>query len=428
MKVGLFFSLFFLLSISQAISQPIVVFEYQGTIGPVAELQLKRSIEFAQEKNALLLIYCLDTPGGLLSTTRSMVQLILSSPLPIVVYISPSGAHAGSAGVFLTLAAHYSAMAPGTNLGSAHPVQLTNTSSDTLTGPMKNKVLNDAIAQIKTIAQLRKKNADWAIRAVTESISSTEVEAESLNVVDTIATSVRDLVSKLNGKQFILSDSTIISITITTPKFYFRKPSFTDKLLQFLSDPNIAYILIALGFYGLLFELQNPGALWPGIIGAICLILAFLSFQVLPVNIAGVILLISAFVLFALEVKIASKGAFTFGGIIALIVGSLLLFELPEDIPGIKWSVIAGVLVTTILFFLFVVSAATKALKAKVVTGIEGIVGEKGIVLNDFQRSGQVFVHGEIWNAITTQPLKKDDVVRVVEVKENNYLLVEKID
>ncbi|MCX7835162.1 MAG: nodulation protein NfeD [bacterium] len=427
MKVYCFLIIYFFIAISIH-AQPIVVFEYQGTIGPVAELQLKRSIDYAKEKDALLLIYCLDTPGGLLSTTRSMVQTILNSSIPIVVYISPSGAHAGSAGVFLTLAAHYSAMAPGTNLGSAHPVQLTGTATDSIQGPMKDKVLNDAIAQIKTIAKLRNRNVDWAVKAVTESISSTEVEAESLNVVDTIATNVRDLVNKLNGKRFLLKDSTELSVTISVPKFYYRKSSFTDKLLQFLSDPNIAYILIALGFYGLLFELQNPGALWPGIIGAICLILAFLSFQVLPVNLAGVILLVSAFILFALEVKIVSKGAFTFGGIVALVLGSLLLFELPEDMPGIKWSVIAGVLVTTVLFFVFVVSMAAKALKSRVVTGLEGLIGEEGIALSDFENTGQVFIHGEIWNAIAKQSVHKDEKVRVISVKDNNCLIIDKAE
>lgn len=408
------------------LSQNIIVLEYQGVIGPIAELQLKRSIEDAQDKKAHVLIYCLDTPGGLMSTTRSMVQLILNSPIPIVIFIYPSGAHAGSAGVFLTIASHYSAMAPGTNIGSAHPVQLTGKANDSLSSPVKEKVLNDAIAQIKTLSSIRNRNIDWAIQAVRESISSTEIEAESLNVVDTIATSVPDLLNKMHRKIVHLNDNTQVQFNISNPVIHYRKSGFTDKLLQFLSDPNIAFILIALGFYGLIFELQNPGALWPGIIGALCLLLAFLSFQVLPVNVAGVILLISAFILFALEVKIVSKGAFTFGGIIALIIGSLLLFEMPDDIPGIKWSVIAGVLVITVGFFLLVVSLAAKALREQVVTGQEGLVGEEGEALEDFLKSGQVFVHGEIWNAITNEFIQKGDRIRVIEVKDT-HLFIEKI-
>ncbi|MDK9700662.1 MAG: nodulation protein NfeD, partial [bacterium] len=337
-----------------AVASKVIVLPYKGAIGPVAQLQLQRAIEQAKEELAEAVVIELDTPGGLLSTTRAMVKDILNSPVPIIVFVAPSGAHAGSAGVFLTMSAHVAAMAPGTNIGAAHPVNLGGGKADSIAGPMGDKVLNDAVAQIKTIAAQRERNVEWAERAVRQSVSITETEAESLNVINTIAYNTVELLRKIDGKSVKMTNGAVRIITTHNTKIIHHEPGVTDELLNFLADPNVAYIFFALGFYGLLFELQNPGAIWPGVIGGLSLIFAFMSFQVLPVNLAGVMLIIIAFVLFILEVKIISKGAFTVGGIVALITGSLLLFDLPDDMPGINWAVIAGVVVSTVLFFVFV--------------------------------------------------------------------------
>ncbi len=396
----------------------VIVLPYSGPIGPVAQLQLERAIADGVKSQSEAIIVELDTPGGLLSTTRSMVQTILNSPLPIIVYVSPRGAHAGSAGVFLTLAGNIAAMAPGTNIGAAHPVNLGGSGSrDSLSGVMEEKVLNDAAAQIRTIASQRGRNIEWAEKAVRKSVSITETEAESLKVIDFVAQNRDDLLEKCEGRVVRLANGSIRTLHTHSVEVRLREPGIGDKTLQLIAEPNVSYILMTLGFFGLLFEFQNPGAIWPGVMGGLCMLLAFTAFQVLPINFAGFALIVIGFVLFLLEIKIVSKGAFTVGGIIALVTGSLMLFDLPDDVPGLNWSVITGVTLATVLFFAFAVSAGIKALKRRVVTGQEAMIGECAEVVAELNPTGKVFVRGELWQATATVAIPVKSLVEIEKIE-----------
>jgi membrane-bound serine protease (ClpP class) len=405
-------------------AQKVTSINIDGSINPATAAFIQRGIEKAKKENAQCLIIHLNTPGGLLKSTRVIVGNILESPVPVVVYVSPPGAHAGSAGVFITLSAHIAAMAPATNIGAAHPVGMGGTDTT-----MNAKVTNDAVAFIRTIAEKRNRNVQWAEEAVKKSVSITAHDALQQKVIDLIANNTDELLEQIDGRTVEINAGTATLRTRDVP-IETMEMGFVEKLLNILSDPNIAYILMMLGFYGILFELYSPGAIFPGVIGVISLILAFYSFHTLPVNYAGVALIIFAIILFLLEIKIISHGILAIGGVVSLLLGSLMLIRPDSSFEFIKISrsLIITFTVFTALFFLFIVGAGLKAQRAKPVTGIEGATGEIGEVLETLDPVGSVLVHGEIWQAESvTGKIDKGKRIRVTGMK-NFKLYVEPID
>jgi len=403
----------------------VISLQIDGSINPTSAAFIHSGIEKAASENAACLVIHLNTPGGLLKSTRVIVSDMLESPVPVVVYVSPGGAHAGSAGVFITLAAHIAAMAPGTNIGAAHPIDMQG-SQDTI---LNKKATNDAAAFIRSIAEKRKRNAQWADEAVRRSTSITEKEALEKNVIDLIAGNTQELLQRIDGMTVLTTSGTSIIHTRDASIELLEMGTF-EKFLDMISDPNIAYILLLLGLYGLLFELYNPGAILPGIIGVICLTMAFYSMHALPVNYAGLALIIFAIILFVLDIKIASHGVLTIGAIISLLLGSMMLLRTDAAIEfkRISWSVIISSVTLSALFFVFVLGAGLRAQRSKPVTGLETMIGETGESLETLNPAGTVWVHGEIWQAESlTGTINKNARVRVAQIK-NLTLLVEYIN
>ncbi len=374
----------------------VITITLDGAINPAAADYIHYGIQQAVKNNAECLVLRLNTPGGLLTSTRTIVSDILQSPVPVIVYVAPPGSRAASAGVFVTLSANIAAMAPGTNIGAAHPVTMQGQMDST----MSEKVTNDAAAFIRTISEKRDRNVKWAEEAVRKSVSITETEALKLKVIDLIAKNMRDLLDKIDGK-FVTTVTGTAALHTKNAKIIYLDMSFQQKMLSILSDPNIAYILMMLGFFGLLFELYNPGAIFPGVVGVISLVLAFYSFHTLPVNYAGLALIIFGIILFILEIKIVSHGLLTVGGVICLLLGSLMLINpIPSfDVIRISWQVIAIVVILTFLFFTFAIGLGIKAQRRKPATGLEGLINEIGEAITDLIPEGSVKVHGEIWKA-----------------------------
>ncbi|NSW94283.1 MAG: nodulation protein NfeD [Bacteroidales bacterium] len=381
---------------SDTIKGKAVVITVDATINPSTAEYIHSGIEQALGANAECLIIILNTPGGLLKSTRVIVTDILDSDIPVVVYVYPGGSQAASAGVFITLAGHIAAMAPGTNIGAAHPVTLQG-QQDSI---MNEKATNDAAAFIRTISEKRNRNINWAEDAVRKSLSITETEALKENVIDLIAVSVEDLLDKIDGKEVVLPSGSKV-LNTKNAEVISIKMNFRQKLLDLLSDPNIAYILFMIGLYGILFEIYNPGAIFPGVIGGISIIVAFYSLHTLPVNYAGLALIIFALILFIAEIKIVSHGLLTIGGVISLILGSIMLIDSESTLEAIKisWQVIMVIVILTTAFFIFAIGFGIKAQSRKPATGIEGMVGETGEAISNLDPEGQVSVHGEIWNA-----------------------------
>jgi membrane-bound serine protease (ClpP class) len=425
----LIFLLFFA-SVPNFADNFVYVIKVEGTINPATAEYISSSIKKAMEEGAECLVIELDTPGGLLESTRSIVKSILSAEIPVVVFVYPSGARAGSAGVFITLSAHIAVMAPGTNIGAAHPVGIGGMGDTSKV--MEQKITNDAAAFVRTIAEKRNRNVKWAERAVRESISSTETEALKDSVIDLIAKDLKDLLDKIDGRKVKINSEEKILRT-KDAKVKFVEMNWREKLLALISDPNIAYILLLLGIYGILFELYNPGAIFPGVIGAICLILAFYSLQALPINYAGLALIVLGIILLLLEIKIVSHGLLTIGGAISLLLGSIMLINSPFELMQISLTVIITAVALTVLFFLFAIGMALKAQRRKPTTGKEALVGERGIALTKFKpasngwATGQVRVHGEIWKAISQDAINPNEEI-VVRGVEGLTLKVEKVD
>lgn len=407
-------------------AQKVLSITIDGSINPATAGFIERGIKKAEKENAQCLILNLNTPGGLLQSTRMIVGRIMEAKIPVVVYVNPPGAHAGSAGVFITMAAHVAAMAPATNIGAAHPVA----GNGTMDSTMNKKVTNDAVALIRTIAEKRNRNAEWAEQAVRESESITGIIAVQKNVVDLVATSTKELMKQLDGRTIQLSRSTV---TLKTANAGIEEVGMTlgEKLLNIFSDPNLAYILLMIGFYGILFELYNPGAIFPGIAGVIGLVLGLYALNALPVNYAGLALILFGIVLLILEIKITSYGLLTLGGVASLVLGSLMLIKEDPSFPLMKISltVILTTVGLTVLFFLFVLGAGMKAQRAKPVTGVEGFIGETGVVLKDLDPIGNIRVHGEIWEARSKFPDEKIEAGALVRVVEEQHfrLTVERV-
>ena len=413
---------FFLMPLIQA--QTVLSITIDGAINPTVAAYIQRGIEKATSKNAECLIIHLNTPGGLLKSTRVIVGEILDSPVPVVVYVSPGGAHAGSAGVFITMAANIAAMAPGTNIGAAHPVSL----QSGMDSVMNEKTTNDAAAFIRTIAEKRNRNLEWAEDAVRESVSVTAREALDKNIIDLVVYDVASLLEQINGKTVeVQGGSKVLNTSKATVENL--DMTFIEKLLNILGDPNIAYILMLIGFYGILFELYSPGAIFPGVLGGISLILAFYSMHTLPVNYAGLALIVFAIILFILEIKIVSHGMLAIGGVISLLLGSLMLIRPGSalEFARISSGVIIPAVVFTAAFFLFLIGMGLKAQRSKSVTGAGSMVGETGEALESFDTTGQVLVHGEIWKAETVAgKIEKGQAIRVTAI-ENFKLFIEPV-
>jgi membrane-bound serine protease (ClpP class) len=402
------------------------VITVEGVITSPTAKYIANSIEAAQKDGAEGLIILLDTPGGLDTAMRDIAKSILNAPLPIIVFVSPSGARAASAGVIITEAAHVAAMAPGTNIGAAHPVSIgLGGSAEDKDKTMSQKIENDAAAYARSIARTRGRSEEWVEKAVRKSESITAEEALKLNVIDFIAPDVEKLLVAIDQKEVTLAKGQK-KISTKNAVINNKKMGTRQGILAVISDPNISYILLLIGLAGLYFELSTPGAILPGVIGGISLLLAFFGLSTLPVNYTGILMIIFGVILFIAEIKVMSHGMLTVGGIISLIMGSLLLFDTTEPALRVSLQVLVPAIVVASGFFIVVIWLAVKAQMRKHFTGAESMIGSEAEVVSDIIDEGKVFLNGEYWKATSKEPVKKGAKVRVVKV-EGLSLLVEEI-
>ena len=393
-------------------AQPVAMIDLDGAITPVTARLLTAAIERAQTERAQALIVRLNTPGGLERSMRTMTQTILNSEIPVIVYVAPTGARAASAGVFITMAAHVAAMAPATNIGAAHPVAIGGETGK----EMGKKIANDAAAFARSLAAERGRNAEWAEKAVRASVSVTEREAVKLKVVDLVADSVSDLLAKVDGRTVKTARGPVTLATRDAP-VKLIEIRFRDRFLALITDPNIAYILMMVGMLGIFFELQNPGAILPGVIGGISLILAFFAFQSLPINWAGVLLILFGVSLLIAEIKIVSHGILTAGGIVAMVLGSFMLYDAPEVGFRVSWTVILPTVGAMAGLVAWAVSAGVRAMMKSPVTGSAGMIGRVAVARSALGPEGQVQVDGEIWRAVSEEgAIPAGEKVRVTAV------------
>lgn len=411
--VILIFSLPF---IAFADTKKVNLINVEGIINPVAAEFISESIQITEKESAQCLIIQLDTPGGLDTSMRQIIKNIFNAGVPIVVYVAPDGARAASAGVLITMAAHIAAMSPGTNIGAAHPVAM---GGEKMSREMSEKVENDAVAYIQSIATKRNRNIEWAEKAVRESVSIEAKEALRIHIIDLVSPNLDDLLTKLDGREVDVNGKKVVLAT-KGGEVRELKMSIRDKILDTLSNPNIAYILMMLGVAGLYFELAHPGVIFPGVIGAICLILAFYSFQVLSVNYAGFLLIALAVILFLAEIKVASYGLLSIGGTICLLLGSLMLFKSTSPYLRPSPEVLLPTIMITAGFFIFVASLAFRAHLRKPVTGSEGMIGLTGVAASRIAPNGKVFIHGEYWNADSEEVIEEGEEVVVIGIKDLN--------
>ncbi len=432
-----------------ALSNEIVVIEINGTINPATLDYIRTGLGEAEIKSARALIILLDTPGGLLSSTKDIVKLLLNSPIPVVVYVSPSGASATSAGVFITLSANIAAMAPGTSIGAAHPVSLSpggKQPEKKEKGPAKDllekkeseseeraeqdimseKIENYASSFIESIAEHRGRNIEWAIDAVRESASITATDALEMKVIDLISPSLGDLQEQINGMKVKLPQGERVLLT-SGARIVRVEMSAKQKLIDILSTPDIAFLLLSLGSLGILLEFYNPGLIFPGVAGVVCLMMGFVSFQILPFNYAGVVLLLLAIGLFVAEVYVTSYGLLTTGGVISFALGALLLFDTPDSDIRVGYGVVIASTGAIALFFGYVLFYLIKAQNLKPLVGMEGIIGEEGNAVSDIGDTGKIYVMGEYWDAVSDEPISAGDKIKVVEYKKGFKLKVQKI-
>jgi len=417
---------FFLISIFPIASfASILKITVDAPIHPITSEYIRNTINKAEKENASLVIIVFNTPGGLDSSMREIIQRILSSKTPVVSFVSPSGARAASAGFFISIACDIFVMAPGTNTGVAHPVAVSLT-GQSMDKTMEEKATNDAAAYIITLAEKRGRNTKLAEDAVRKSRAYTENEALKGNLIDLIAKNEQEIIEYFDGKRIKRFDGEEELLELKDEKITDIPMSARQKFLITISNPNLAYILLMLGLLGLYFEFSNPGAILPGVLGGIFLLLAIFSFQILPINYVGLILILLAIGLFILEIKIQSYGVLTAGGLTAMVIGSIMLIDapIPELRPSLKF--IIPVALGLSLIFIFLIVIAIRAHRNKVHTGKEGLVGEIGEVRSKLDPEGKVFVHGELWDAEATEKIPKGTKVKVIEVMKNLKIKVTK--
>jgi len=388
---------------AQAANPRIDVLTVKGTINPVLVDYISRGIEQAEEEGAQAVIIRMDTPGGLDTAMRDIIQAITNSQIPVVVYVSPAGARAASAGAYITLAAHVAVMAPNTAIGAATPVQLGGDGEAQVSDEMKAKIINDAAAYIRDIANSHGRNADWAEKAVREGVSATSQEALELNVIDMVTPDLNILIAQLDGREVTMLDGSVVTLQTQGAPINQVMMKAIERFLYAIADPNIAFILLSLASLGIMVEIFNPGLIFPGVLGAICGILAFYSLGQLPVNIAGILLIVLAFGFFIGEVLTTTFGIFTAGGVTALVIGSLILFQGASPIFRVDPWLIAIVTIMIASIFAFVVNRAIRVHRKQATTGREELIGKKAVVKVILDPEGTVFFKGERWAAISEQ-------------------------
>lgn len=384
-----------------------------GPVSPAMVQFCRRTLKKAAEEKAGLVIYLLDTPGGLVDSMRAMVKDMLASPVPVAVFVAPQGARAASAGVMITLAGHIAAMAPGTNIGAASVVAA---GGGEVKGTMARKVTNDMIAFVRSVAAKHGRNADWAEKAVRYAVSLPAIEAAAEGVVDVVAPDLDALLEWADGRR-VNMESGQKTLHTKGMRVVELEPNFRDRVLAVIANPNLAYLLLMLGFLGIFLELTHPGVILPGVVGAISVLLAMFAMQTLSVSVTGLLMLVLGVVLFIIELKVISYGLLSVGGIACLFFGSVMLFESPEGVRAVSWSVILPTVGLVSAFFLAVVWLVFRAQLRKPVTGLEGLTGTRGRVLEWRDKSGKVFIHGEIWAARAEEALEPDQEVVVVSAE-----------
>lgn len=421
-----FFLLFLISFISLKGSASIFRITVDAPIHPISSEYIIKTIDRAEKENARLIIMVLNTPGGLDSSMREIITKILSSKVPFATFVGPSGARAASAGFYIAIASDIFVMAPGTSTGAAHPVGISLT-GQTMDKTMEEKVTSDAASYIKTLAEKRGRNTRLAEDAVRKSISFTEKEAFDQGLIDFVAKNEQEIIDYFDNKTIRRFNGEEVLLRLKEEPIIDIPMSARQKFLITISNPNLAYILLMLGLLGLYFEFSNPGAILPGVLGGIFLLLAIFSFQILPINYVGLLLILLAIGLFILEVKVHSYGILSVGGIVAMVIGSIMLINapIPELQPSLKF--IIPVAISLSLIFLFLVSLVIRAHAKKVHTGKEGLVGEIGIAQTDLKPEGKVFVHGELWNAEAIGEIPKGSKVKVIQVQEGLKIRVQKI-
>jgi len=382
-------------------------------IHPVSAEFVIESLAEADRRHADAFVMELSTPGGLLTSTRDIFSAMLSAETTVVVYVSPSGAQAASAGFFLLMAADIAAMAPGTNTGAAHPV---GGSGEDIEGTMGEKVEEDAAATIRSLADRNERNAELAEAAVVESKSFTADEALEANLIDLVADDFPALLREIDGFEISRDGNVVRTVRTAGAEISTLEMSGFQRFLSAIAHPNIAYILMTLGGLGLYFELSNPGAVLPGVVGGICLILAFFALSVLPVNYAGIALIILAMIFFIAEVKVVSYGMLTVAGVISLVLGSLMLFKSTDPAIRVSLDVIASMAIFTLVVVAFLVTLVVRVHSSQVATGAEGLVNKHGVARTPIETDGKVFVHGELWHAVSNEPIGVGSAVQVVAV------------
>lgn len=396
----------------------VAVLTLVGSINPGSADYIRHGLSKASQSGAAMVVIAMDTPGGLLQATREIVKVILNSDIPVAVFVSPNGARAGSAGVFITMAGHIAAMSPGTNIGAAHPVVGGGKDPEKAAGKhMAQKILNDTVAFIKAIAKQRKRNVEWGKKAVVESDSITAEEALKMNVIDVIAHDVPDLLKKIDGKQVMVGQRTV---TLQTKGLQIRDMpmTFKQKMVNLFADPQIAYFLMMFGLLGIMMEIYHPGAIFPGVLGAICLFLAFVSFQILPINYGGVALILLGILLLVAELLTPTFGLLFVGGMISLTLGSIFLIDSPDPNLRLSFSTILPTIAVLSLILGAILFSVLRTYGRPVMSGEEGMVGEIGTVRTSLAPRGTVRIRGEQWNAVAADdvPIEAGEKVRIVSL------------